>query len=92
MLVPRGELPTWFENKDGKVQLDLGITPQGEYAEANHADERGVIQHIYWELALDIPKRDQLPSINEIASSVYSDLSDLGAFTKQPATTWAWRM
>ncbi len=79
MLVPRGESPTWFEDKDGKVQLELGITPQGEYAKANHADERGVIQHIYWKLPLDIPKPDQLPTLDEIATRVHSDLSDLGA-------------
>ncbi len=79
MMVPRGELPTWFEDKDGKVQLELGITPQGEYARENHADERGVIQHIYWKHSLHIPKPDQLPSLDEIATSVHSDLSDLGA-------------
>jgi hypothetical protein len=79
MMVPRGRLPNWFEDKDGKVKLEVGITPQDEYAKANHADERGVIHHITWELPLDIPKPDQLPSLNDIAASVHSDLSMLKA-------------
>lgn len=80
IMVPRGRSPNWFENEDGKVQLDIGITPQGEYAKANHADERGVIHHISWELPLDIPKPEQLPSLDDIAASVHSDqrkLTDL---------------
>lgn len=75
MMVPRRRLPDWFEDKDGKVRLEVGITPHGEYGKANHADERGVIHHINWELPLEIPKPDQLPSLDDIASSVHSDLS-----------------
>lgn len=79
MMVPRGRLPNWFENKDGKVKLEIGVTPRGEYATANHADERGVIHHISWKLALDIPKPEQLPSLNDIAAQVHSDMNMLKA-------------
>jgi hypothetical protein len=79
MMVPRGRLPNWFEDETGKVKLELGITPRGEYGKANHADERGVIHHINWELPLEIPKPDQLPSLDDIAASVHSDLSMLKA-------------
>ncbi len=79
MMVPRGAKPDWFEDQDGRVQLKLGITPQGEYAKANHADEHGVIHHITWDLALDIPKPDAMPSLTEITGHVYSDLTVLSS-------------
>ena len=79
MMVPRGRLPNWFEDETGKVKLEIGITPHGEYGKAHHADERGVIHHINWDLPLDIPKPDPLPSLDEIAASVHSDLSMLKA-------------
>jgi hypothetical protein len=77
MLVPRGRKPDWFENKHGQVQLKLGITPEGEYAKENHADARGVIHHISWNLALDIPKPETLPTLSEIARAVHGELQML---------------
>jgi len=77
VMVPRGRKPDWFENREGQVQLRLGITPKGEYAKANHADKRGVIHHISWDLALDIPHPDNLPSLSQIAKQVHSELKML---------------
>lgn len=79
MMVPRGRKPDWFEDQDGRVQLKLGITPRGEYAKANHADERGVIHPIYWDLAIDIPKPDRMPSLTEITRRVHTDLKVLSS-------------
>lgn len=81
VMVPRGRLPNWFEDKDGKVQLDIGVTPQGEYAKANHKDERGFTKSINWKLPLDISKSENLPSLDEIAASVHSDLNMLTALS-----------
>jgi beta-lactamase regulating signal transducer with metallopeptidase domain len=79
IMVPRGRLPNWFEDKDGRVRLELGITPQGEYAKANHADERGVIGQFNWTLPLNVPKPEQLPLLDDIVASVHSDLTKLKA-------------
>lgn len=83
IMVPRGRLPTWFEGKDGKVQLDIGVSPQGEYGKANHADERGRVRSITWKLPLDIPKPERLPSLDEIVASVHSDLRKLAGVNCQ---------
>lgn len=74
VMVPRGRKPDWFEDSEGRVQLELGITPHGEYGKANHADERGVIHHISWKLALDIPQPENMPSLAQICRQVYSEL------------------
>ncbi len=79
IMVPRGWQRNWFEDKDGRVKLELGITPQGGYAKANHADERGVIRPINWTLPLNIPKPEQLPQLEDIVASVHSDLTKLKA-------------
>ena len=74
IMVPRGRKPDWFEDEDGHVELKVGMTPLGEYAKENHADERGVIHHITWEISLEIPQPEELPSLSEIAKHVYADL------------------
>lgn len=74
MMVPRGRKPNWFEADDGLVQLKIGITPRGEFAKANHTDERGVTHHINWDLAIDIPKPERLPSLSEMSEDVLADL------------------
>jgi len=79
IMVPRGRRPDWFEDREGQVQLQLGITPKGQYARANHADERGVIHHISWSLAVDIPKSDAMPSLAEIAREVLSEVQMLSS-------------
>ncbi len=79
IVVPRGRKPDWFVNQKGQVTFQLGITPKGEYAKANHADERGVIHHIYWDFALDIPKPDCMPSLSKIARQVHSEVQMLSS-------------
>ena len=80
IVVTRGRRkPDWFVNQKGQVTLQLGITPQGEYAKANHADERGVIHHIYWNFALDIPQPDRMPSLSTIARQVHSEVQMLSS-------------
>ncbi|NOY30516.1 MAG: hypothetical protein GXP28_10185 [Planctomycetes bacterium] len=79
IMVPRGRKPDWFVNREGQVQLELGMTPKGEYAKANHADERGVIHHIHWNLALGIPQPDTMPSLSKITRQVHSELQMLSS-------------
>src|SRR3972149_8010330 len=43
------------------------------------ADERGVIQHLTWDLALDLPESKSLPTLDEIARRVYADQISLEA-------------
>jgi len=79
IMVPRGQKPDWFVDKEGRVQLPLGITPMGEYGKAKHADERGVMHHISWSLALDIPPLDAMPSLSKIARQVHSEMQLLSS-------------
>src|SRR3972149_1764656 len=43
------------------------------------ADERGVIQHLTWDTALDLPESKSLPTLDEIARRVYADQISLEA-------------
>jgi len=73
VLVPRGTPPTHFDVAPGKVKLPVGITPNGEFAKANFADERGVIHHLTWDIVLDLPEPKSLPTLDVIARRVYAD-------------------
>lgn len=85
MIVPRGrqQTPHRLEDQDGRVLLELGIIPRGEYAKANHIDKYGVIHGISWKLPLQVPQPDRLPSLSEMTDGVHAHLSLLGpAFAK----------
>ena len=73
VLMPRGTPPNHFEVSPGRIKLDVGVTPLGEYAKSRHADEKGVIHHMYWDVELDVPCPAKLPSLEEIANRVYTD-------------------
>jgi hypothetical protein len=73
VLVPRGTPPNHFDVAPGKVKLPVGITPRGKFAKANFADESGVIQHLTWDIVLDLPEPKSLPTLDEIARRVYAD-------------------
>ena len=73
LLVPRGTPSTRFDVAPGKVKLPVGITPRGEFAKANFADERGVIHHLMWDVVLDLPLVNPLPTLDRIAKHVYAD-------------------
>lgn len=77
VLVPRGTPPTFFEIAPGKVKLPVGITPHGEFAKANFADEHGTINHLEWNIVLDLPRTDHLPTLDAIANHLYADLAAL---------------
>ena len=72
-LVPRGTPSTRFDVAPGKVKLPVGITPHGEFAKANFADEHGVIHHLTWDVVLDLPQPNPLPTLDAIARQVYAD-------------------
>ena len=73
VLVPRGTPPTHFDVAPGKIKIPVGITPHGEFAKANFADERGVIHHLTWDVTLDLPQPKSLPTLDSIARQVYAD-------------------
>jgi hypothetical protein len=73
VLVPRDTPPTHFDVAAGKVKLPVGITPHGDFAKANFADKDGVIQHLTWDIVLDVPQPQSLPSLTTIANQVYAD-------------------
>jgi hypothetical protein len=73
LLVPRGTPSTRFDIAPGKVKLPVGITPHGEFAKANFADERGVIHHLTWDVEIDLPRANPLPTLDVIARQVYAD-------------------
>ena len=83
MMVPRGRKPNWFKNDNNQVELRLGITPWGEYGKTQHADDRGVIRHITWTQALDLPEPQALPALADVAKQVYQTMSLLAP---QPGT------
>ena len=56
VLIPRGTPPNHFEVSPGRIKLNVGVTPHGDYAKARHADERGVIHHMEWDVELDVPR------------------------------------
>jgi hypothetical protein len=79
IVIPRGTPPTYFEIAPGKVKLRVGFTPQGEFANANFADAHGTIHHSYWDVVLDLPQKDDLPTPDSIARTVYVDVTTLNA-------------
>lgn len=75
MMVPRGRAPTWFKNDSGRVELALGMTPQGAYGKAQHADARGVIHHITWTQTVDLPKPQPLPALSALVEHIFQTIS-----------------
>ncbi len=73
VMIPRGTPPNHFEVSPGRIKLNVGVTPSGEYAKARHADERGVIHHMAWDVELDVPRPARLPTLEEIADRVHAD-------------------
>ena len=73
VLIPRGTRPNHFEVSPGRIRLNVGVTPHGEYAKARHADERGVIHHMEWDVELDVPRPAKLPTLEGIADRVHAD-------------------
>jgi len=74
VLLPRNTPPNHFEVSPGKIKLNVGVTPQGEYAKARHADGQGVIHHMTWDVELDVPRPAKLPTLREIAGRVHAEL------------------
>ncbi len=77
VLLPRNTPPNHFEVSPGRIKLNVGVTPQGEYAKARHADEQGVIHYMTWDVELDVPRPAKLPTLKEIAGRVHADLVTL---------------
>ena len=59
VLIPRGTPPNHFEVSPGRIKLNVGVTPSGEYAKARHRDEKGIINHMRWDVELDLPRPGQ---------------------------------
>jgi len=78
IVVPRDTPPTHFEVSPGRVKVQTGVTPGpfGPFAD-QFKDENGVIQQMYWDLELDVPRVAQSPSLAEIARRVYRDVARL---------------
>jgi hypothetical protein len=74
-LVPRNTPPNHFEITPDKVKLPVGISPRGEFAKAHFTD--GLSQQ--WDVVLDLPRTDHLPTLDAVAKHVYADLSTLDA-------------
>jgi hypothetical protein len=79
IVIPRGTRPTYFEIDPGKVKLRVGFTPQGEFAKVNFTDAHGTIQNSYWDVVLDLPRKDDLPTLDTIAHGVYAEITALEA-------------
>ena len=79
-MIPRGTPPNHFEVSPGKLKLNVGVTPSGEYAKARHADEKGVIHHITWDVELEVPRPAKMPTLEEIADRVHADHIALDSF------------
>jgi hypothetical protein len=76
IMVPRGVRATWFEVAPGKIELPIGITPTpGTPYAAQHLDNRGVLQHVQWDLTLDVPISAKFPSMSDIATATYNELA-----------------
>jgi hypothetical protein len=63
--------PRW--SAASELAVASSITPHGEFAKANFAVERGVIQHLSWDVTLDVPQPKSLPTFDSIARQVYAD-------------------
>ena len=72
-MIPCGRAPARFDVAPGRIRITAGITPCGAYAKALHSDEHGVIQHMTWDIELDVPQQDTLPSVDQIAKEVFAD-------------------
>jgi hypothetical protein len=74
-LVPRNTPPNHFEITPDKVKLTVGISPRGEFAQTHFTD--GLSQQ--WDVILDVPRTDHLPTLDAIATQVFADLNTLDA-------------
>jgi len=77
LLIPRGKPPTITEAGPGKVKIPVGITPHGRFAEDHFRDARGVIQHLTWEVIIDLPSPKSMPSVDTISRGVYTEVARL---------------
>ena len=74
-LVPRDTPPNYFEITPDKVKLPVGISPRGEFAKTHFTDELSQ----QWDVVLDLPRTDHVPTLDAVARQVYADLSALDA-------------
>ncbi len=72
VMIPRSA-PGTFEFKPGFLRFKVGVTPQGEFAQARHRDAEGVVHHINWDLTLAVAEQDAIPTFDEIAKRIHAD-------------------
>jgi hypothetical protein len=75
--VPRMEPPNYFDIPPNGVWIEAAMTPSGNYAKA-HVNAQGVIEHMVWKLPLTVPTTVPLPTLSQVAESVYADAAVLG--------------
>jgi hypothetical protein len=76
VLVPRGVPLNRFDIAPNMVKLPVGITPHGNFAK-NNFSKNGVIQHLTWDIVLNLPEAVVLPSVGAMAAEVYADQTAL---------------
>jgi hypothetical protein len=76
--VPRMEPPNYFDIPPDGAWIEAAMTPSGSYAKA-HANAQGVIEHMVWKVPLTVPRTVPLPTLAQVAESVYADAAVLGA-------------
>ncbi|HLA86244.1 MAG TPA: hypothetical protein VJL29_15760 [Thermoguttaceae bacterium] len=59
-----------------KVKFAVGFRPWGRFAD-RFKDHRGVIHDVMWDVEVDVPVSEKLPTLRQIAERVYGDLRAL---------------
>ena len=75
-VIPRGERANWFETAQGRIKLTVAVTPEGEFAKL-FTDGRSVMQHLRWDIELDVPRPAIIPTLEEITNRIYADQTAL---------------
>jgi hypothetical protein len=76
IVIPRNSPPNHFDVGPGKVRIPVGFTPNGAFCN-EFKDAEGVVQHVYWDIELDAPEANPLPTLGDIATRVHHDLESL---------------
>jgi hypothetical protein len=77
-IIPHMTKPNHFEVAPGRIKIHVFVMPHGEFANL-FRDKSGVGYDLTWDIEVNVPRPEAIPTIEEIAKGVYADLVTLKA-------------
>lgn len=77
-MIPQGTRPNHFEVAPGRIKIHVFVSPRGEFFNL-FQDKNGIGRDLDWDVEVNVPRQESIPTSEEIAEGVYADLETLSA-------------